>query len=83
MSQEQDTGQSRREFFRTLGRAAAAGGLLAGGAVMALGRTPATSPAAGVQTCARRSRCGGCAVLADCRLPAALSFRRHGERPLP
>ena len=61
-----DYNESRREFFRTLGRGVLAALCLAG--IGALTLKPG-------ETCDRNGLCRGCASLADCSLPQALSAR--------
>ena len=69
-----DQQQTRREFFRSLGRGAVLGALAVGGAVLALGKRPARRR----ETCIGGGICRGCPALRDCGLPAALSFKRAG-----
>ena len=63
---------TRREMFRSIGRAAALGGIAAGaGGLIASGRTGPDGP----QTCINRSVCSGCAAFEECGLPTALSTK--------
>ena len=66
---------SRREFFRTAGRAIALGGL---GILVfrLLRRGGARRPAAG-ETCINDGLCRGCPAFAGCGLPAALSAKQR------
>jgi hypothetical protein len=68
--------QSRREFLRGVGRAAAAAGLVGGVAgLVAAGR--ARPP----QDCVNNGFCRACGAYEDCALPAALSAKREGTKP--
>jgi len=62
---------NRREFFRTCGRTAVAGGLAALGILLALRK----SSASGSQKCVNNGLCRGCGVFDSCGLPQALSAK--------
>jgi hypothetical protein len=72
MRQAHSKAQSRREFFRAIGRGAALGGLALLTAVLARRK----AEPAGRQACVNRGICRGCGALARCGLPAALSARQ-------
>jgi len=57
---------SRREFFRTVVRWAAAPAMIGGAAAMSTRKG---------ETCINNTICRGCGVVATCGLPQALSFR--------
>lgn len=67
---------SRRELFRRIGRGAAAAGLAAVAAVLAL-RTGRRRRAG--QTCINDGLCTRCGAFAGCRLPRAQVVRRTAE----
>ena len=67
---------SRRELFRRIGRGAAAAGLAAIAAVLAL-RTGRRAPAG--ETCVNDGLCTRCGAFAGCRLPRARVVRRMAE----
>ena len=74
---DKDDKLTRREMFRSIGRAAALGGIAAGaGGLLASGRTGPAGP----QTCINRSVCSGCAAFEECGLPTALSTRAHRDK---
>jgi len=62
--------QSRRGFFRGIGRAAALA-LLTGGTALLVFRR-------GRETCVNSGICRGCTAFGDCGLPQALSAKRAG-----
>ena len=62
---------TRREFFRTCGRTAVAGGLAALGLLLSRRK----SSAGGSQKCINSGICRGCGVFASCSLPQALSAK--------
>ena len=74
MSNEKVSG-NRREFFRSLGRYMTLGLIGVGGGVLASRRGVNREG----QRCRNKSVCCNCGVFSDCRLPAALSAKQHGE----
>ena len=68
--------QSRREFFRGVGRNLALGAV----AVLAAVLTTRPPKAAGRQKCVNRGICRGCSSFDGCGLPAALSARQAGVK---
>ncbi|MFP4053644.1 MAG: hypothetical protein ACLFV7_07260 [Phycisphaerae bacterium] len=68
----------RREMFRTVGRASAAGALGVLGAVLAVrANRGGVNPADHV--CVNDSICNGCPKYSGCILPAATSARKAGR----
>ncbi len=66
---------SRRSFLKTVGRAVIAGGLaLLAGRLLGFRRRDAR------EVCTNEGICRGCASVAGCGLPAALSFRDRAPR---
>lgn len=63
---------SRREFFRTCGRMAIAGGMAAFATVM-WKRKENKLPE---QRCINQGFCGGCLAFNNCKLPQALSAKK-------
>jgi hypothetical protein len=62
----------RREFLRGLIRHTAAGGVVAGCALLVLQR----SSGGGSSDCVKTIECGGCDLFGDCDLPRALATRQ-------
>ncbi len=73
MSQTANEQPSRREFFRGIGRSLALGGLAALAAALAAGSRRGPDPG---HECVNQGLCNGCAALAACLLPQALSARQ-------
>ena len=61
----------RREFIRSIGRYAAAAGLLGGAAVLVSQTQPAQA------SCASPSPCGDCELFHQCGLNRAAAFRQQ------
>ena len=76
MNVREECGHDRREVLRGSVRWAATLGLslLSAGLLI---RNPGSSAE---DRCRRSRRCRGCAKLADCSLPEALSEKNHGQR---
>ena len=72
-----DKTDSRREFFRTLGRAALLGSLAA--MAFSLIRRPGRADRSR-HVCTNRSVCRGCPALAGCILPLGRSFKNALNR---
>lgn len=69
---ESNTPQSRREFFRSVGRYAVLGIMTTAGALLAKrGGIDRTS-----QRCTNKGVCCNCGAYKGCRLPAALSAKQ-------
>jgi hypothetical protein len=62
--------ESRREFFRAVGRYGLMAALAAAAALTIRRETP------GGQRCVNRGICAGCAVFEGCAMPQALSARQ-------
>lgn len=67
----------RRDFLKTLTRLGLAGGLVGGGAHLAL-RKPAVNPADHI--CIGQGLCRGCKAFSGCGLPQALSAKAVQKR---